>query len=108
MTEPDLACTRYDVAREVKVSTAMVSRVVNGKDTVRPSTPQGVLEDTEELGYVSDGAARSLAQRPKEVIGLVAVESCAPPSMSSPRTSCSLKRYCAALGARWSISGGRC
>ena len=73
------ACTCYDVAREVKVSTATVSRVVNGKDTVRPFTPQSVLEETQELGYISDGAARSLAQRPKEVIGLVAVESCAPP-----------------------------
>jgi hypothetical protein len=37
-----------------------------------------VLEVIEALGYVPDGAAQSLAQRRKEVIGLVAVESRGP------------------------------
>ena len=70
--------TLYDVARAAGVSTATVSRVVNGQDGVRVSTRQRVLDAIEALGYVPDGAAQSLAQRRKEVIGLVAVESCGP------------------------------
>ena len=72
------ASTLYDVAREAGVSTATVSRVVHGQDRVRPSTRRRVLEAIETLSYVPDGAAQSLAQRRKEVIGLVAVESRGP------------------------------
>src|SRR6266581_2443283 len=72
------ASTLYDVARVAGVSTATVSRVVNGQDRVRPSTRRRVLEAIEALGYVPDGAAQSLAQRRKEVIGLVAIESRGP------------------------------
>jgi LacI family transcriptional regulator len=72
------AATLYDVAREAGVSTATVSRVVHGQDRVSTSTRRRVLEAIEALGYVPDGAAQSLAQRRKEVIGLVAVESRGP------------------------------
>ncbi len=72
------ASTLYDVAREAGVSTATVSRVVHGQDRVRPATRRRVLEAIEALSYVPDGAAQSLAQRRKEVIGLVAVESRGP------------------------------
>jgi LacI family transcriptional regulator len=73
-----LASTLYDVARAAGVSTATVSRVVHGQDRVRPATRRRVLEAIQALGYVPDGAAQSLAQRRKEVIGLVAVESRGP------------------------------
>jgi len=66
------------VARAAGVSTATVSRVVNGQDGVRLTTRQRVLDAIEALGYVPDGAAQSLAQRRKEVVGLVAVESRGP------------------------------
>ena len=66
------------MAREAGVSTATVSRVVHGQDRVRTTTRRRVLEVIEALGYVPDGAAQSLAQRRKEVIGLVAVESRGP------------------------------
>ncbi|HEY0933108.1 MAG TPA: LacI family DNA-binding transcriptional regulator [Trebonia sp.] len=72
------ASTLYDVARAAKVSTATVSRVVNGLQGVRPVTRRRVLDAIETLGYVPDGAAQSLAQRRTEVIGLVAVESRGP------------------------------
>jgi LacI family transcriptional regulator len=72
------AATLYDVARTANVSIATVSRVVNGLDGVRLTTRQRVLDAIEALGYVPDGAAQSLAQRRKEVIGLVAVESRGP------------------------------
>jgi LacI family transcriptional regulator len=65
--------TLYDVARAAGVSTATVSRVVHGSDPVRPATQRRVLAAIEELGYVPDGSAQSLAQRRKEVIGLLAI-----------------------------------
>jgi LacI family transcriptional regulator len=67
------AYTLYDVARAAGVSTATVSRVVHGKDRVRPSTRQRVLEVVEALGFVPDSAAQSLAWQRKEVIGLVSI-----------------------------------
>jgi LacI family transcriptional regulator len=72
------ASTLYDVARAAGVSTATVSRVVHGQERVRLTTRQRVLDAIEALGYVPDGAAQSLAQRRKEVVGLVAVESRGP------------------------------
>jgi LacI family transcriptional regulator len=66
--------TLYDVARLAGVSTATVSRVVHGQDRVRESTRARVRQAIEELGYVPDGAARSLSRRRKDVIGLVCVE----------------------------------
>jgi LacI family transcriptional regulator len=72
--------TLYDVARAAGVSTATVSRVVHGQDPVRLTTRRRVLDAIEALGYVPDGSAQSLAQRRKEVIGLVAVDSRGPES----------------------------
>ena len=48
------------------------------QSAARPATRRRVLEATEAPDYVPGGAARSLARRRKEVIGLVAVEDCAP------------------------------
>lgn len=67
------ACTLYDVARVAGVSTATVSRVVHGNDKVRPSTRQRVLEVIDELGFVPNAAAQSMAWQRKEVIGLVTI-----------------------------------
>src|ERR1700757_3457538 len=72
------ACTLYDVARAAGVSTATVSRVVHGQAGVRSSMRQHVLAVIEELGYVPDGAAQSMARHRKEVIGLVSIESRGP------------------------------
>ncbi len=73
-----LSRTLYDVAREAGVSTATVSRVVHGQDRVSPATRQRVLAVIEELGYVPDGAAQSMARRRKEVVGLVGIEARSP------------------------------
>jgi LacI family transcriptional regulator len=67
------ACTLKDVARAAGVSTATVSRVVHGKDRVRSSTRQRVLEVVEALGFVPDAAAQSMAWQRKEVIALVSI-----------------------------------
>ena len=67
------ACTLYDVARVAGVSTATVSRVVHGNDRVRASTRQRVLAVIDELGFVPNAAAQSMAWQRKEVIGLVTI-----------------------------------
>jgi LacI family transcriptional regulator len=69
------ARTLYDVARAAGVSTATVSRVMHGQPGVRPATRQHVLEVIEELGYVPDAAAQSMARQRKEVLGLIVIES---------------------------------
>ena len=68
-----LACTLRDVARAAGVSTATVSRVVHGKDRVRASTRQRVLEVVEALGFVPDAAENSMAWQRKEVIAVVSI-----------------------------------
>ena len=66
--------TLYDVARQAGVSIATVSRVLHGQEPVRETTSARVRAAIEELGYVPDGAAQSLARNRKDVIGLVCVE----------------------------------
>jgi LacI family transcriptional regulator len=66
--------TLYDVARHAGVSIATVSRVLHGQESVREDTRARVRSAIDELGYVPDGAAQSLARNRKDVIGLVAVE----------------------------------
>ena len=66
--------TLYDVARHAGVSIATVSRVLHEQGPVRENTRARVRSAIDELGYVPDGAAQSLARNRKDVIGLVAVE----------------------------------
>jgi LacI family transcriptional regulator len=66
--------TLYDVARHAGVSIATVSRVLHGQGPVRENTRARVRSAIDDLGYVPDGAAQSLARSRKDVIGLVAVE----------------------------------
>lgn len=63
--------TMADVAREVGVSLMTVSRVVNDKEDVSPTTRQRVLDAIERLGYRPSGIARSLATRRTGTLGLV-------------------------------------
>lgn len=52
--------TRNDVARLAGVSTATVSRVVNGRESVTEETRKAVQEAIRELNYVPNVIARSL------------------------------------------------
>ncbi|MGD9099068.1 MAG: LacI family DNA-binding transcriptional regulator [Anaerolineae bacterium] len=63
--------TMADVAREAGVSLMTVSRVVNHKDDVSPSTRQRVLEIIEQLDYRPSGVARGLATKRTGTLGLV-------------------------------------
>lgn len=60
-----------DVAQQAGVSTATVSRVINGKSTVAPATRQAVLTALDLLGYERP---EKLRVRPGGLVGLVVPE----------------------------------
>ncbi|WP_320533812.1 LacI family DNA-binding transcriptional regulator [Robbsia andropogonis] len=60
-----------DVARRAGVSTATVSRVLNGTAIVREDKRTAVRKACEDLGYVINGAARALSSRRSKTIGAV-------------------------------------
>ena len=62
-----------DVARAANVAMSTVSAVVNNVDCVKPSTKQRILDAMEELGYVPNPSARSLAARKALNIGIVSM-----------------------------------
>lgn len=57
------AVTIHDVARVAKVSSATVSRVVNGKSTVAPELARRVLDAVEVTGYVPNITGRALRRQ---------------------------------------------
>ena len=63
--------TIYDVAARAGVSIATVSRVVNGRGSIRPDTRDRVMSAIRELGFVPNNAARGLSSGSKRIIGLV-------------------------------------
>jgi LacI family transcriptional regulator len=63
--------TISDVARRAGVSLMTVSRVVNNKEDVSPSTRQRVLEVIEELGYRPSSIARGLVTHRTCTLGVV-------------------------------------
>lgn len=65
------APTIYDVANRAGVSTATVSRVLNGHSNLRAATRQRVLDAVAELHFVPNSAARGLSQGLKKVVGIV-------------------------------------
>lgn len=59
------------VAARAEVSTATVSRVLNGAPNVSTAVRQRVESAFEELGYVPNGAARALAARRSMAVGAI-------------------------------------
>jgi len=66
--------TVKDVARNAGVSTATVSRVLNGDPKVKKDTADLVREAIEELGYRMNQVARSLKTNETHSIGIIAPE----------------------------------
>lgn len=61
-----------DVGRAAGVSAVTVSRVLNQPELVRPETRAKVMAAVDQLGYIPDAAARTLASgRPARIIALV-------------------------------------
>jgi DNA-binding LacI/PurR family transcriptional regulator len=77
MTPAPGAPTLEQVAALAGVSRSTVSRVVNNSPHVTAAATTAVLEAIEQLGYVPNRAARSLASRRTQVIALVVPESIA-------------------------------
>jgi LacI family transcriptional regulator len=63
--------TMQDVARAAGVSTATVSRVLNGRSDVNPEMAARVAATIKELGYRPNGVARNLRRRVASVWGLI-------------------------------------
>lgn len=66
--------TIRDVSRLAKVSTATVSRVLNGTVPVSPERREAVLEAIARLGFQPNAFARSLATNRSQGIGVVVSE----------------------------------
>ncbi|WP_286964398.1 LacI family DNA-binding transcriptional regulator [Methylobacterium sp.] len=60
-----------DVARRAGVSTATVSRVLNGFAGVRADKREAVMRAAQDLGFVANGAARALSTRRFMAVGAV-------------------------------------
>jgi DNA-binding LacI/PurR family transcriptional regulator len=63
--------TIYDVARVAGVSTATVSRALNGTGPIAPTTRAAIEEAVRDLGYRPNTIARSLATRSTQTIALM-------------------------------------
>ncbi|WP_158891248.1 LacI family DNA-binding transcriptional regulator [Amycolatopsis anabasis] len=63
--------TISDVAARAGVSTATVSRALNGKSTVDPELAARVQQAATELGYHPNGLARSLRRQETAVLALI-------------------------------------
>ena len=66
-----VGATLKDVARASGVSSATVSRVLSGYEFVKETTRLRVMEAVEDLGYVANLQARSLAGGHSQMIGLL-------------------------------------
>ena len=61
----------YDIAQNCNVSTATVSRVLNGSPNVSEKTRSRVMEAIEHSGYVPSAFARGLGSGATQMIGIV-------------------------------------
>ncbi len=71
MTKRTTPVTLLDVARAAGVSTATVSRCLNGDGIVRPATRERVLRAVADLDYAPNFAGRALVRRRSDTIGAV-------------------------------------
>ena len=74
MSKSSSIVTIRDVAAAAGVSVSTVSRVLNEKDDVAPSTQSKVRQVIDELGYASSLAATSMRSRKSNVIGLIMID----------------------------------
>lgn len=63
--------TLTDVAQKAGVSPITVSRALNRPEKVTDELREAILETVKELGYVPDFAARALASRTSNIIGVL-------------------------------------
>ncbi len=63
--------TIYDIARHLNLSTATVSRALNGQSTVRKQTKKKIMETAKELGYRSNVFASNLRTKHTHTLGII-------------------------------------
>ena len=63
--------TIKDIARTCDVSTATVSYVINGKNTLLPETRERVLRTMREMNYHPSAVARGLAKKRMNTLGIL-------------------------------------
>lgn len=63
--------TIKDIARACDVSTATVSYVINGKNTLLPETRERVLRTMREMNYHPSAVARGLAKKRMNTVGIL-------------------------------------
>lgn len=68
----------YDISKEAKVSTATVSRVLNGNAKVSEKTRAKVMEVIQRHGYQPSALARGLSLKSMSMIGIMAADCKAP------------------------------
>lgn len=68
--------TIHEIAKKVGVSSALVSRVLNGKPGVSPENRQKILAAIQEAHYVPNALARSLVKQSTQIIGVVMDDLC--------------------------------
>lgn len=69
-----MAFTLKDIAKLTGVSTATVSRVLNGKPGVKPETKDKILSLIKEVDYMPDFTARSMKTGKTYTIGMVVAD----------------------------------
>ena len=63
--------TIKDIARECNVSTATVSYVINGKNTLLPETRERVMRKMREMNYHPSAVARGLTNKRMNTLGIL-------------------------------------
>jgi LacI family transcriptional regulator len=66
--------TIYDIARELNISTATVSRGIKNHSSVSSKTKKRIFDMVDELGYRSNHFARNLRQQRTNTIGIIVHE----------------------------------
>lgn len=70
-----MAITIYDISQKAGVSTATVSRVLNGSGNVTPTTREKVLDIIEQYGYIPNAFARGMGLGSSKTIGILCADS---------------------------------
>ncbi|MFW6208501.1 MAG: LacI family DNA-binding transcriptional regulator, partial [Spirochaetota bacterium] len=69
-----MAFTLKDIASLTGVSTATVSRVLNGKSGVKEETRDKIMQLIKEVDYMPDATARSMKTGKTYTIGMVVAD----------------------------------
>lgn len=70
-----MALTIYDISQKAGVSTATVSRVLNGSGNVSPSTQKKVMAVIEKYDYIPNAFARGMGLRSLKTVGILCADS---------------------------------